>query len=300
MSNDELKEVPEVSIIIPTYNRSEMLCSALGSALAQTYTDFECIIVNDGSTDDTDLELAKFSDERIRILHQENKGVSSARNLAIRESCGKYIALLDSDDEWLPEKLELQLSFMKAESLDVCQTNETWFRNGKQVKQSKKYRKPSGMFFEQSLETCLISPSCTIFNRKFWDSVGPFDENMPACEDYDLWIRSGFKFPVGLLEDRLTIKHGGRPDQLTNRVASFDLYRIYSIIKLLNSKELGSDELELAKNELQRKVGYFLGGCIKRGKVEQAERVESVVEKVLKGQCVTATDVLAGQKIFRG
>lgn len=292
MSTDKNNCKPEISIIIPTYNRSELLCRAVRSALGQSYTDFECLIVNDGSTDDTELTLQTFSDSRIKVLFQENRGVSAARNLAIKEAKGKYIALLDSDDEWLPEKLEMQLAFMISENLDISQTNEIWVRNEKRVNQGKKYAKPSGMFFERSLETCLISPSCAMFNRKFWDSVGPFDENMPACEDYDLWIRSGFKFPVGLLEDKLTIKYGGRPDQLTNSIACFDLYRIYSIIKLLICNELSLDELELAKVELQRKSGYFVGGCKKRGKFEQAEKVEQTVKKVLEGRAVNPLDIL--------
>ncbi|MBI9111508.1 glycosyltransferase family A protein [Maridesulfovibrio ferrireducens] len=297
MSVDKNNSVPEISVIIPTYNRSELLCRALRSALVQSFTDFECLIVNDGSTDDTVQVLTEFTDVRMRVLFQENRGVSAARNFAIKESKGKYIALLDSDDEWLPKKLEMQLAFMKSEELDISQTNEIWVRNEKRVNQSKKYVKPEGMFFDKSLETCLISPSCAMFSKKFWDSVGPFDENMPACEDYDLWIRSGFKFPVGLLEDRLTIKYGGRPDQLTNSVGCFDLYRIYSIIKLLHSNELSLDELELAKVELQRKVSYFVGGCRKRGKLEQAEKVEQMVKNVLEGQSVSPADILPDQII---
>ncbi|SMF39923.1 glycosyltransferase family 2 protein [Desulfovibrio gilichinskyi] len=296
MSVDKNNYSPEISIIIPTYNRSEMLCRAVRSVLGQSFTDFECLIVNDGSTDDTAQTLETYTDSRIKVLFQENRGVSAARNLAIKESTGKYIALLDSDDEWLPKKLEMQLAFMRSENLDISQTNEIWVRNDKRVNQSKKYAKPSGMFFDRSLETCLISPSCAMFNKKFWDSVGPFDENMPACEDYDLWIRSGFKFPVGLLEDKLTIKYGGRPDQLTNSVACFDLYRIYSIIKLLHCNELSLEELELAKVELQRKAGYFVGGCKKRGKFEQAEKVEQMVKNVLEGQAVIPIEILPVQE----
>lgn len=273
---------PEVSVIIPTYNRLEMVLRAVDSVLKQHFKNFECIVVDDGSTDETFEKLSLIKDSRLKIVSQKNKGVSAARNKAIDNSCGNYIALLDSDDEWEPRKLDKQFLFMKEGQFEIAQTDEIWVRKGKRVNQCKKHEKPEGFFFESSLAMCMVSPSCVMFSRRFWDTVGPFDENMAACEDYDLWLRA-YKYPVGLLRERLTIKYGGRPDQLSNSVGCLDLFRMYSIAKLLGAGKLDAVKRESAIEELCRKAGYFAGGCRKRGKEEQALKVEGLIKSVLRG-----------------
>ncbi|WP_035075986.1 glycosyltransferase family 2 protein [Maridesulfovibrio zosterae] len=273
---------PEVSVIIPTFNRADKIIGAVESVLEQSFLNFECIVIDDGSSDNTLEKLGELHDSRLKIISQKNKGVSSARNNAIAVSNAGVIALLDSDDEWLPSKLEKQLIFMEETGLHISQTDEIWIRNGKRVNQCKKHEKSEGLFFERSLVMCMVSPSCVMFTRKFWDSVGPFDENMVACEDYDLWLR-GFEYPVGLLRERLTVKHGGREDQLSNNVSCLDLYRMYSIAKLVRSGKLDGKDRALALNELQRKSGYFAGGCRKRGKLDQADKIEQLVDSVIKG-----------------
>ena len=171
---------------------------------------------------------------------------------------------------------------MKETGLHISQTDEIWIRKGKRVNQCKKHEKPEGFFFERSLAMCMVSPSCVMFTRKFWDNVGPFDENMVACEDYDLWLR-GYEYPVGLFRERLTVKHGGREDQLSNSVPCLDLYRMYSVAKLVTSGKLDVKHRELALGELQRKSGYFAGGCRKRGKLDKADKIERLVDSVIKG-----------------
>lgn len=283
---------PKVSVIIPTYNRADRVCRAVESVLAQNFTDFECLVVDDGSTDDTAERLAEFDDSRLKILRQENKGVSAARNFGIAAAIGDFIAMLDSDDEWVPEKLLKQIPFMEEAGFEISQTDEIWIRKGKRVNQCKKHEKPEGMFFDRSLEMCMVSPSCVIFSRKFWDEIGPFDEDMPACEDYDLWIRAGLKYPVGLLRERLTIKHGGRPDQLSNSVGCLDLYRIYAIVKLLQAGILSAEERKMALEELQRKAGFYIGGCRKRGRDEQAVRIERLVKDIMDGKVVLPAEII--------
>ncbi|WP_415716636.1 glycosyltransferase family 2 protein [Maridesulfovibrio sp.] len=281
-----------MSVIIPTYNRAELICRAVDSVLGQTFVDFECLVIDDGSTDGTVEKLAKYNDSRIKPLWQENSGVSAARNFGIDESRGQFIALLDSDDEWVPEKLLKQIQFMEDGGFEISQTDEIWVRKGKRVNQCKKHEKPEGMFFERSLAMCMISPSCVIFSRKFWDEIGPFDEKLPACEDYDLWLRAGVKYPVGLLRERLTVKYGGRPDQLSNSVGCLDLYRIYAIVKLLNAEILSSEERVQALDELQRKAGFYIGGCRKRGRDDQAEKVERLIRAILDGEPVPADAII--------
>ncbi|HAS88827.1 MAG TPA: glycosyl transferase [Desulfovibrio sp.] len=289
---DSLNNTPKVSVIIPTYNRAERVCRAIDSVLAQKFTDFECLVVDDGSTDDTVARLAEYIDPRLKGLIRQNGGVSAARNFGIANSNGEFIALLDSDDEWVPDKLKKQIPFMENGGFEISQTDEIWIRKGKRVNQCKKHEKPEGMFFHRSLEMCMVSPSCVSFSRKFWDELGPFDEDMPACEDYDLWIRAGIKYPVGLLRERLTIKHGGRPDQLSNSVGCLDLYRMYAIVKLLQSTGLSDDERDMALSELQRKAVYYIGGCRKRGREEEAARVERQIEDIVSGKKVIPSGIL--------
>ncbi|WP_272700226.1 glycosyltransferase family 2 protein [Desulfovibrio sp. Fe33] len=262
-----------VSIILPTYNRAEFIGRALDSVLSQTYGNWECRIIDDGSTDETETVLSGFDDPRIHYSRQENQGVSGARNTGIAACRGDVVALLDSDDEWMPRKLETQLAYMAGNGYEICQTEEIWYRGGRRVNQPARYAKPEGWFFEASLEMCLISPSCTMFTRKAWEVMGPFDTAMPSCEDYDMWLRACLNFPVGLVREALTIKHGGRPDQLSVCVPCADLHRIRALVKILQSRKLDDAYRGLAMESLRRKVEIYMQGCEKRGKKDEAERV---------------------------
>ncbi|BCS87471.1 glycosyltransferase family 2 protein [Pseudodesulfovibrio sediminis] len=273
-----------VSIILPTYNRADFIGTALDAVFAQTYEKWECIIIDDGSTDNTTDVLGAYDDPRIRYIHQENQGVSGARNTGIGICQGEVIALLDSDDEWMPNKLSTQLEYMREHDYQICQTEEIWVRGGKRVNQPAKYAKPEGWFFEASLEMCLISPSCTMFTRNAWESIGPFDENMPSCEDYDMWLRACLEYPVGLVREKLTIKYGGRPDQLSICVPCADLHRIRALIKILQSRKLDAAQSALALAELKNKVEIYMQGCEKRGKSDEAQRVWNLFCMVSEGK----------------
>lgn len=264
---------PLVSIILPTYNRAEFLPAALDSVFAQSYERWEIVLVDDGSTDDTVEVVRGYDDPRIRYYHQNNQGVSAARNYGAAQCVGEVFALLDSDDEWLPHKLKAQLEYMCEHGFEICQTNEIWVRKGKRVNQPAKYKKPEGWFFEQSLETCLISPSCTMFTKEVWEQIGPFDVTMPSCEDYDMWLRACLKYPVGLVKERLTVKHGGRPDQLSICVPCADLHRIRALMKILQCGNLAEQQAQAVVAELEKKVCIYMQGCVKRGKKKDAEEV---------------------------
>lgn len=262
-----------VSVILPTYNRAGLIGRALDSVLAQSYANWECVIMDDGSGDNTADVLGAYDDPRIVRLKQENRGVSSARNAAMRAAGGEVFALLDSDDEWLPDKLAVQLAYMREHGYEISQTEEVWVRNGKRVNQPARYARPEGWFFEQSLEMCLISPSCAMFTRSVWERIGPFDTAMPSCEDYDLWLRACLEYPVGLVPGKLTVKHGGRDDQLSNCVPCADKYRIRALIKLLQGRELDENQRDMALDSLDRKVAIYMQGCEKRGKDDEARQV---------------------------
>jgi len=208
--------MPEVSVIIPTYNRSQKALRALASVLSQTFRDYEIIVVNDGSTDDTATALEPFFPKIRYLFHSNNRGVSAARNSGIRVSASPFLAFLDSDDYWLPEKLSTQVAYFKSIPRAVaCQTEEIWLRRGRRVNPQKKHIKPTGDIFASSLERCMVSPSTVMLKRSLLDEVGLFDESLPACEDYDLWLRIACRYPIHLIKTFLAVKEGGHPDQLS-------------------------------------------------------------------------------------
>jgi len=261
---------PQVSVIIPTYNRDWILKETIDSILAQDYKDFELIVVDDGSTDNTSEVLASYEND-VRIFFQENKGVSAARNRGIAESSGQFIAFLDSDDLWLPQKLSEQVEFFnQMPDALICQTEEVWIRNGRRVNPKKRHKKPSGMIFEPSLELCLVSPSAVMIRRSLFDRVGRFDETLPACEDYDLWLRISCRFPVHLIDTPLIIKRGGHNDQLSSMVG-LDKFRIKAIKKIIENGRLADDQYRAAVKTLKEKCKIYADGCRKRGREEEAE-----------------------------
>ncbi len=261
---------PLVSVIIPTYNRAAMLVEAVDSVLAQTYRPFELIVVDDGSTDDTADRLKRYAD-RLTVVRQANQGVSAARNRGIGRAAGALIALLDSDDLWLPEKLAVQVAFFNRHpDALICQTEEIWIRNGRRVNPKRYHQKPSGDIFAPSLELCLVSPSAVMFKKTLFDAVGGFDETLPACEDYDLWLRIGCRYPVYRLDTSQITKRGGHADQLS-RARGLDKYRIASLKKLLAAGDLTADQDRAARTVLATKCRIFANGCAKRGRTGEAE-----------------------------
>lgn len=234
MNNNDHK--PTVSVIIPTYNRESYLERAIISVLEQTYTDYELIIIDDGSTDDTVSILNKY-DKNIRKYSILHSGVSAARNFGITKAHGQWIALLDSDDYWLPEKLKKQMAYLgENPELKVAQVGEKWIRNGKSVNPMKKHQKFSGWIFEKCLPLCIVSPCAVVIHKSIFDEMGIFDVEMPVCEDYDLWLRVAKKYQIGLMEELLIVKTGGHQDQLSKKYWGMDRYRVYSMEKLLNEE----------------------------------------------------------------
>jgi len=275
---NKIETKPQVSVIIPTYNRGWIIKEAIDSVLAQDYTEFELIVVDDGSTDHTSDVLDSYGDD-IKVLFQKNKGVSAARNLGIAEASGKFIAFLDSDDLWLPQKLALQIEFInQTPDALICQTEEVWIRNGLRVNPKKRHKKPSGMIFKPSLELCLVSPSAVMIQRSLLDRVGGFDETLPACEDYDLWLRISCRFPVHLIDAALIIKRGGHDDQLS-RGAGLDKFRIKAIEKIIKSGILSDDQYRAAVKTLKKKCDIYVAGCRKRGREEEARFYKKLADQ---------------------
>jgi glycosyltransferase involved in cell wall biosynthesis len=269
---------PRVSVIIPTFNRAWILEEAIDSVLAQNFADFELIVVDDGSTDDTRARLQRYR-SRIQYIHQPNRGVSAARNAGLRRAKGTLIALLDTDDLWQPAKLARQAAFFDAHpEARICQTEEIWIRHGQRVNPRRRHRKPSGWIFEPSLALCLVSPSAVMLRRELMAEMGGFDETLPACEDYDLWLRVSLRYPVHLIDDPLVVKRGGHADQLS-AAPGLDRYRIQSLDKILTTEKLTPAQRRAAETTLREKCRIYAAGCRKRGRIEEAQACETMAAK---------------------
>jgi len=267
----------DISVIIPTYNRKNTLPRAVESVLNQTYKPVEIIIVDDGSTDGTKEWFSEMY-PLVHYIYQVNSGVSSARNTGINSARGDWIALLDSDDEWLPDKLEIQVKLLQNNAeLRFCHTNEIWIRNGVRINQRKKHQKYGGNIFKKCLDICRISPSSSLFHTSVIKDVGLFDESLDVCEDYDLWLRITAKYPVLFLDQPLIKKFGGHTDQLSRVFGGIEQYRIRSLEKILTSKSLSGSQFEAAKDMLIHKLQIYAKGLKKRDKNTEFQSVEKKI-----------------------
>ena len=255
---------PLVSVIIPTYNRADLVRQAVASVEAQTFRDFEIVAVDDGGTDGTYEVLA--SRRELRVLrHPHRRGVSAARNTGIAAARGEWLAFLDSDDLWLPEKLARQILLLEGPpELRLCQTDETWVRRGVRVNKPAAFGKVAGRIFLPSLARCMISPSAVMLHRRLFDDHGGFDATLPAAEDYDLWLRLTWRYEVGLVDEPLVIKRGGHPDQLSAQWG-IDRFRIRALVKLLTDPDLPAAYARAARRMLAAKCAIYAQGCAQAG-----------------------------------
>ncbi len=266
-----------VSVVIPTYNRANMLREALESVLRQSFQPTEVLVVDDGSTDLTKEVVASFGNKRIRYLSFSNSGVSSARNKGWRSALGDWVAFLDSDDLWLPQKLQRQIQAVDSRAdVPLCYTDEIWIRHNRRVNPCKHHAKHSGWIFQHCLARCIISPSSALIRRDVLEEMGGFDESMPACEDYDLWLRLTSRYPVLFLEERLIIKRGGHPDQLSKKFWGMDRFRIRALARILQDPALREDQKKAALAQLQRKCAIYSHGARKRGRHAEADFYQRV------------------------
>ncbi len=278
-SSSSVSGPPIVSVVIPTYNRAEWLGNTLRSVLKQTFIDFELIVVDDGSTDDTENVVQSFP--RVQYVRlQENRGVSGARNTGLSRAVGRYICFLDSDDLWCERKLEVQVGWMESNAdCRVCYTDEIWIRRGVRVNPMNKHRKYSGDIFRHCLPLCIVSPSSAMLRASLFDEVGAFDESLPACEDYDLWLRIAVKYPFHFIEEPLIIKQGGHSDQLSRKYWGMDRFRVAALEKLLVSNTLEGERLTLARETLVKKCKVLVRGFAKRDKTEDQRHYLSLMKK---------------------
>ncbi len=260
-----MTRLPKVSVIVPTYNRASWLGETLRSVVNQSFKDFELIVVDDGSIDNTSQVMQSFPSAQYFAM-EKNCGVSKARNLGLDYAKGEFICFLDSDDLWDERKLEVQLHWMK-NNIDsqVCYTNEIWIRNGVRVNPMNKHRKYTGDIFRHCLALCIVSPSSVMLRKGLFDEVGNFDESLPACEDYDLWLRVAVEYAFHFIEEPLIIKRGGHADQLSRKYWGMDRFRVSALKKLLDQTSLDNEKLQLTRSALVKKCAVLVKGFAKRG-----------------------------------
>ena len=283
-----------VSAIIPTHNRPAFLREALASVCAQTYRNVEIVVVDDGSTPAARVatqrviaEFARGQDLPVRCIVQPHRGVSAARNRGVRAGRGELLAFLDSDDVWLPDKLARQVALFDAEPrTQICQTEEIWRRRGVRVNPRAVHRKPDGDVFFASLTRCVVSPSAVMLRRSLFERVGGFDEALPACEDYDLWLRIAVNEPVPLIDMPLVLKRGGHADQLSCRYWGMDRFRIVTLRKLLDLGRLSGPRRRATLDMLHAKCRILAQGAQKRGK--SAAIYESLAARYLGDLALTS------------
>ncbi|MCP4186438.1 MAG: glycosyltransferase family 2 protein [Gammaproteobacteria bacterium] len=255
----------KISVVIPSYNRLPVLIRAIKSVLAQSSPVDEIIVVDDGSDDDTVNQISS-QFPQVNYLYQQNSGVSAARNYGIRQAQYPWIAFLDSDDSWLPDKIEkTRDSQQQQPDFLLFHSNEIWIRNGVRVNAMNKHQKFGGWIFPQCLPLCVISPSAVIMKRELFSDVDMFDESLPACEDYDLWLRICHQYPVCYIDKPLITKYGGHEDQLSRRYWGMDRFRIRALRNLLTTHELTEENRRAAQAMLEDKLGILLKGAKKHG-----------------------------------
>jgi len=247
---------------------------AIESVLGQTHQADEIIVIDDGSIDNTSQILQKFPN--IKYIYQKNSGVSSARNLGIRNASFEWIAFLDSDDEWIDSKLQEQVLFHKGNSgVLVSYTDEIWLRDALNVKIPKKFRKIGKDVFSENLSFCNIAPSSALLHKSIFASIGLFDESLDVCEDYDLWLRIMIKNKIALVDKKLIRKYAGHEDQLSFKYWGMDRFRVFTLEKLLKNKNKISDKkIQMIKKELLKKYTLLLKGAVKHEREEDIEIYE--------------------------
>ena len=266
-----------ISVVIPTYNRIELLKRSIDSVINQTIKPSEIIIVDDGSNDGTEA-MVKNKYDSLKLITQKNKGASAARNSGIKASSGEWICFLDSDDEWKNDKLEKQITAVANNSdYKFFHSNEIWIKNGKRINQKKKHKKYGGYIFKKCLDMCRISPSSVLIEKNIFEEIGFFNENLVVCEDYELWLRICDKYEVFFIDEPLIFKYGGHQGQLSYSIDSIEYHRIKALEYLL-STGLSKENRDYTIQMLINKISIYLNGLIKRGKKHEIAVYEEKIK----------------------
>ncbi len=271
-----------ISVIITTYNRSQFILRAIHSVLNQTIENYEIIVIDDGSTDDTSEVLASLiQTKKIKYFYQQNKGVSAARNAGVQFSRGEYLSFLDSDDEWNPYKLKSQLDFLLTnKQFRIVYTDEIWMRNNIRVNQKIIHKKSGGNIFRACIQQCLIAPSSVLIEKKLFEEMLGFDESYIVCEDYDLWLKISSLYHIGYINEPLIVKYGGHYDQLSRKYFAMDLWRIKSMANILNTRTLNKEDKEYVLAHLKSRASILQLGNLKHNNIKDYAIIDQILTKI--------------------
>jgi len=255
--------MPKVSIVIPTYNYGRFLGEAIQSVLDQTFQDFEIIIVDDGSTDNTMEVVSSFQDVRIRYIYQDHRGASAAQNVALYAARGEYITGMGADDVYLPQSLEMKVKLLDSRpDVGMVCSDALFFDNNTGATLSQLWRDPKGLYpgfdpvkaVPQPLKElihygCVFLVQANMMRRQVFDVVGYFDESLPSCEDWDLVIRIVQRFRIEII-DMVLIKCRRHGANLSIHPEKSYLGAVAITDKLLRTVPLSREELKLLKERL--------------------------------------------------
>jgi GT2 family glycosyltransferase len=187
---------------------------------------------------------------------------------------------MDSDDCWDKDKLKRQVAYLKKYPFyEIIQSEEIWIRKGVRVNPCKHHKKPIGWIWEPSLERCLVSPSGVLIKKSLLERYGMFDESLPACEDYDLWLKISRNHPVGLEPSFSVIKYGGHEDQLSKKYPAIDRFRVKSLFNMLKKEELPHFRKKIIPI-LEKKLYILIQGYEKRQKLKDAEECREILNSL--------------------
>ena len=276
-----------VSVVIPTHERREQVCRAVRSVLAGHRAADEIVVVDDGSTDGTCDAVSEIEGPLEVIQLPVNRGPAHARNVGIASARNEWVALLDSDDWWLPSHLETLVAYAEEHpTYAVHQTRERWYRGGRRVNPKQHHIPRAGDLFELSLRLCLVSSSAVLMQKQAFNAAGGYDERMPVCEDYDLWLRLARRTHFGFVDEETIEKEGGRNDQLSRRHWGMDRFRVFSLVKLL-STPLPPPLFEATRAVCLEKLAILRSGAERRGRVEIVRAYDQWVQGVKSSKSFT-------------
>ncbi|TVR67910.1 MAG: glycosyltransferase [Spirochaetaceae bacterium] len=286
-----------LSIVIPVYNRERLVSRAVRSVLDQQVPpgwSMELLVVDDGSTDGTGAVLRDLEREYgppwggkvLRILSRPRGGTpGGARNYGVAHARGEVLAFLDSDDEWLPEKLLRQIPLHEGGEV-LTHTRERWIRDGREISQGgrrfSRHRR-SGDLLEDALVKCIIGPSTVMISRDVWERSGGFREDLEIAEDYEYWLRLTALTAVAYLDLPLTVKYAGHGDQLSEKYGQIETFRIRALRPLVEerwfARHRDGTAQAMAERELLRKALIYAAGARKRGRIAEAEEYERLARR---------------------
>jgi glycosyltransferase involved in cell wall biosynthesis len=290
------------TVVVPTCNKKESVTQALQSVLAQTYRNFEIAIVDDGSTDGTPAHVFRgFCTESkvvevlsrlnptglrpfahhftcngitVKYHYHTNRGLGAARNRGIRHARGTYIAFLEAEDIWDPLHLETQIAFFEANRwARICHVGERHVRDGLRPHKPRKGEKASGWVFPHALEGCPTSISCTMIHRSCFAECGAFDENLPACEDYDLWLRLAARYPIYYVDGPEVVRRSPRPE-ISQHAWTWDRFRVYALEKAFQGGHLNPEQRFLVSQEIVNRCERLVEGFRRQKSEERANFYE--------------------------